>query len=104
MMDSAIGNFDSNGVAVKAPQTPENGYSPHNVEWCASKIVALEDEIARLKSTVILEKITSETTNDVLNVLEYVTKDEWDHFTGLAICMLANGATLFELQQRLMGL
>lgn len=43
-------------------------------------------------------------TNNVLNVLDYVSKDEWDHFEGLAMVMLANGATLFELQQRLMGL
>ena len=95
-MQSAIGNFNNDGVAVHTPRT---------VEWCASKIVTLEDELERLRNTLLFrETVAIKEEQRLLNVLDYVSKDDWDSFCGLAANMLANGASLYELQQRLMGL
>ncbi len=112
-MNSAVGNFDSSGVRLISEQTPENStktidVSIYDINWCKSKIMSLEDEIKRLKliaMTDTLKPVVAEQENIVLDVTDYgVTQREWETFCSLCIAMVANGASLFELQQRLMGL
>lgn len=97
-MNSAIGNFDNSGVNLSEHRHSE-------IDWCKSKIVSLEDEIARLRNTLAFREITTPVENKLLNDLLFldVSTDDWEKFTQLAYFMLANGATLYELQQRIMG-
>lgn len=98
-MNSAIGNFDNETKRVNL-SIHEHNHS--EIDWCKSKILSLEDEIKRLATNAIVDNTSVGSVQ--VDALNYVSKEEWDHFAMLVNLMLANGATLYELQQRLMGM
>jgi uncharacterized coiled-coil protein SlyX len=88
-MNSALGNFNNDGARL----------SEDGVDMCFERlhkrIVALEDLLAQQASV----------TNTIsVNVHDHVSDSEWQTFELLIAGMLANGASLYELQQRIMGL
>mgnify|MGYP001617495404 CR=1 FL=1 len=129
-MKSAIGNFDAFGNSVSSPTLKSvNDMDKRSIRYdlFSKRLVACEDimkgdilyyekedgvttmspvETAALFTQNVLRSGIDGVapSEDRVNVLDYVSKDEWDNFMGLAILMFANGATLYELQQRLMGL
>jgi hypothetical protein len=88
-MNSALGNFNNDGARL----------SEDGVDMCFERlhkrIVALEDLLTQQ------EGITATVS---VNVHDHVSDSEWQTFELLIAGMLANGASLYELQQRIMGL
>lgn len=132
-MNSAIGNFDGTGVRLSGEQTPENNDTVtisrayfNMLEKCyrtSTPVVTSEnvvtitvdrayfDLLERAYNNNPLPVVTNtpfpavtETPSVTINVFDYITSNEWDTFCALVSAMLANGANLFEIQQRVMGL
>jgi hypothetical protein len=87
-MNSALGNFNNDGARL----------SEDGVDMCFERlhkrIVALEDLLTQQELTTTIS----------VNVHNHVSDSEWQTFELLIAGMLANGASLYELQQRIMGL
>jgi hypothetical protein len=86
-MNSALGNFNNDGARL------EDGVDVC-FERLHTRIVALEDLLAQQENT----------TNIRVSVHDHVSDSDWQTFELLIAGMLANGASLYELQQRIMGL
>jgi hypothetical protein len=83
-MNSALGNFNNDGARL----------SEDGVDMCFER---LHKRIAALE-----DLLTQQTVS--VNVHDHVSDSEWQTFELLLAGMLANGASLYELQQRIMGL
>jgi hypothetical protein len=83
-MNSALGNFNNDGARL----------SEDGVDMCFER---LHKRIAALE-----DLLTQQTVS--VNVHNHVSDSEWQAFELLIAGMLANGASLYELQQRIMGL
>jgi hypothetical protein len=91
-MNSALGNFNNDGARL------EDGVDVC-FERLHTRIVALEDLLAQQgykQSPIVSERYTVLTDKFI--------KEEIDTLLDLISAMLANGASLYELQQRIMGL
>lgn len=108
-MNSAIGNFDGTGVRLAGAQTPENA---SNISVDLDYFKMLEAFYIKNGGTPVVTNesfatpppVVTETPSVTINVLDYITTNEWNTFCALVSAMLANDANLFELQQRIMGL
>jgi hypothetical protein len=85
-MNSALGNFNNDGARL----------SEDGVDMCFER---LHKRIAALE-----DLLTQQSTTTSVNVHDHVSDSEWQTFELLLAGMLANGASLYELQQRIMGL
>lgn len=87
-MNSALGNFNNDGARL----------SEDGVDMCFER---LHKRIAALEDLLAQQELT---TNISVNVHDHVSDSDWQTFELLLAGMLANGASLYELQQRIMGL
>jgi hypothetical protein len=88
-MNSALGNFNSDGIRQNDTQTPENGESLNaTMQRLCSNLLSLQEILEKHTNASRVANVSQETytnstpvvseaTNDVINVLDYVSKAEW---------------------------
>lgn len=107
-MNSAIGNFDGKGVRMSSEQTPVDNINVDLAYFTMLEAFYIKNGGAPVVNVESFDTpfpdIKDTPQGITINVFEYITPVEWDTLCALLSAMLANGASVFELQQRIMGL